>query len=140
MSRDAARMGKWLLSAAPVTVAAFRLFSAGGAGLALYLWAALGSALPSRDRYPYVRKPRRGPHLLFLACSAGWLAMTCAEALLGALRPGVPPTARLAAQAGAVFFALSLAAPLLRLRVPRRAAWSMGGLFCLGAAYAAWLL
>lgn len=139
MTREAARMGKWMLSAAPVTLAAFRFFSAGGAGPALYAWAALGTLIPMRDQYPYVRKRRGGAHRLFFACSAGWLTMACAEILLRRFLPGTP-AAELAAQAGTVFFALSLAAALLRLRIPRMAAWCAGGLFCMAAAYAAWAL
>ena len=139
MKREAARMRKWLLGAAPLMLAGSRLFPAGGAEAALFLWAAAGLLIPDRRRYPYVRKPRLGIARLFFACSAGVFLLEGTRMILArllTLSPGSPDA--LPADAGAVFFSLSLASRLAGRPLPRKIAWPVGAALGLAAAWMAW--
>ena len=105
MKREAARMRKWLLGAAPLMLAGSRLFPAGGAEAALFLWAAAGLLIPDRRRYPYVRKPRLGIARLFFACSAGVFLLEGTRMILArllTLSPGSPDA--LPADASRVYY------------------------------------
>ena len=120
--------GKWLLGAAPAMLALSRLFP-GGEAAALFLWAAAGQIL---RQGPYARKRRRSLHRLFFACAGAITLFRAFRLPLLLALPG-PPSAlsSLLIDAGAACLSLIPAPRLLRLPLPRRAAWGLGGLLCL---------
>lgn len=133
MKRRTVSLDTWMLWAAPAMLAAAFLLPSGGEGIALLLWTGLGGGLLPRPAYPYARKRRLRAHRLFLACALCWLLTAAAGALALRAAPPVTPASRFAVRAGAVFFGLAPARRLLRLPVPRRAAWPCAAALCLAA-------
>lgn len=133
MNRSAARMGFWLLTAAPAMVLGSLRFHAGGAAAALLLWMGLGAALPGkRPQYPYPRKRRVGLHRLFFCCGAVLFCIGGAEAAFrffglpvwdGSLSPPL-------FSIGCVCLSLPVGRAAFRLRLPSWLCWGLGGALC----------
>lgn len=129
MTCSAARMRLRLLSAAPAMALGGLKWHAGGAAAALLVWMGMAALLPCRESYPYPRKRRVRPHVLFFCFSlTAFLMGGAAWAFRRFFTPGL--LSELLFHIGTACFALCIGKRALSLPLPRPIAWGLGALLC----------
>lgn len=125
------------MAAAPLMALAGWHWGAMAAAAALLLWIVLGAAIPALSRLPYSPGRRIKPHRLFLSYATALALLSGISRAGNSLLSPAAGTSPLLVT-GNVCFALILCQQLIRLSLPKKISWGVGGALC-AAACAAWL-